>query len=256
VAPIDQDLARWPRPTWLILIALLLSIQLAGIFSSSVPVKARTAYAPMPKFVALHTPRGDAADAWNGLDTLDDPLLFASADWNGFSGTAWMRLHSASNIFEEELPQPGFLTYEEAWRQFRTPLPDRVAARIDYHLEPRPLAVPEINSVPASSVRLEGGAAKRKLSQPLPLPPQYYNDVLGSSEVQVLIDPDGLVISARLLESSGLRKADQDAVQLAREARFSPLPEASADEKPEPEFGKLIFNWFALDFSSTNAVKR
>jgi TonB family protein len=84
------------------------------------------------------------------------------------------------------------------------------------------------------------------------LPLQYHNDVLSPTVVEAMIDRDGLVISARLIENSGSPKADAEALALARRARFAP----SRSGENIPDSGKLIFEWFALNLGDTNNVKR
>jgi TonB family protein len=84
------------------------------------------------------------------------------------------------------------------------------------------------------------------------VPLQHHNDVLSPTVVEAMIDRDGLVISARLIENSGSAKADADAMALARRARFAPKNSGEYI----PDSGKLIFEWFALNLGDTNNVKR
>jgi len=227
------------------LITLLLAFQLTGVFLSSTPVRARTFYPSLPQFAAT-----DALET-GGFPNIDDPLLFATANWNGFSGPAWMAKRSTIDVFDEELPAPRFLSFDSALKSFAAKLPSIHSLPGNYHVSPAPIQLANREITPRSSVRFEGAAAKRGLLQPIELPPEYYSDILESSIVQVLIDRDGSVVSARLLDGSGLRKADQDAVALAAKARFAPASDAPGSDGNPIAFGKLIFDWIAVTSPST-----
>ncbi len=68
------------------------------------------------------------------------------------------------------------------------------------------------------------------------------DDVIPPSRVQLLVDQNGNIDSAVLLESSGDDAADQQALGLARALRFAP-----ADK---PMFGEIIFNWHTVPASA------
>jgi hypothetical protein len=67
-----------------------------------------------------------------------------------------------------------------------------------------------------------------------------WNDVPAPSRVQLLVDKDGFVASAVLVESGDYAAdhcppADQTALELARTLRFMPAEKLM--------FGEIIFNW-------------
>ena len=74
--------------------------------------------------------------------------------------------------------------------------------------------------------------------------------MLTASAVRALVDAGGLVVSATLLESCGLPAADQRALELARSARFEPLPGGDKERLAHPLNGlswvKMIFNWHTV----------
>ena len=234
-------------------ILALFALQIAGLFSASTAVRARSTYPKVPEFTFARTTER------SGEEPLDDPLLFATAHPRGFSGRAWMQPPSHIEKLYSSLPAPTFLNFGQCrdgiLADVATDNSDSTGTP-DYHIAPEPLMSETMSPQRSSTVRLEGAISGRGLVSSLDLPPQVYNDVLGSSVVQVSVDRDGTVISARLAESSGFKKADLDAVALARQARFGQMKNAEANDFHEVEFGKLIFDWFALDFTSTNAVKR
>ncbi|MGN6384839.1 MAG: energy transducer TonB [Verrucomicrobiota bacterium] len=246
MAEINKDLARWSRHKWFLIIGMVTGLQLGGLFLASNVVKARTVYPDLPTFAATQPNRSESVDAF------EDPLLFATASWNGFSGAAWMRKNPNPDLFEETLPAARFWSYTDALHAFPPRLPERShPVALDYHVTPRPLEVTFPEKPLVSTVAIEGDAATRGLLQKIDLPAQYHSDILESSVVQVLIDRDGMVVSARLLESSGSRKADQDAVALASKARFAPSTTDFDTASAPISFGKLIFNWIALTSPST-----
>jgi TonB family protein len=245
---IEKDLTEWNPRLWILLILALAALQVSALYFASGSVRARTQYPEQPKFEFARYSQQ------RSFEPANDPMLFAAANRNGFSGSAWMQSESQEQNFFQNLPSPTFLTFADAHKIFeKKPEPRPLR---DYHVPPE-LPRNELASSPRSSaLRVEGEVRPRKLVLRLPLPPEVYNDVLGSSVVEVAVDPDGIVVSARLSESSGLKKADQDAVAYARLARFEPSQTASSRDPAQLQFGKLIFEWFALDFSSTNAVTR
>jgi len=246
---IERDLVQWTPRLWVLFVLALLVLQVAGLFLASIPVRARSSYPKSPRYNLAHGEfRGARVE-------LDDPLLFATAHRDGFSGPAWMQPPIHAEKLFEALPPPAFLSFRQAQDVFPPfqlkDSPDLFIAP-EYHLTPEPATVQTPVSPRFSTLRLVGPLASRGLMYAPELPLQTHNDVLSSSVVQLSVDRDGTVISAHLSESSGLKKADLDALALARQARFGP----SDDPAREVDFGKLIFDWFALDFNCTNGVKR
>ena len=78
------------------------------------------------------------------------------------------------------------------------------------------------------------------------LPPLPFNDVLPPGRVQALVDAAGNVVSAVLLEPSGLELADTNALAIARNARFAPAAQLT--------FGEIIFNWHTIPVNSAAAL--
>ena len=226
-------------------------MQLALIIGASQKrIRAREVYPDEPKVAFLEKNTRIAAP-WVEVE---NPFLFASASWNGFSGAAWLRQPHWT------LPEPGtrtvrqFLQYDETGHNSANQEAEQSFAFLQRRrpsaIYPEPPLPPE-KSEPASELKLAGFKG-RSLAAPLPLPVQYHSDVLSFSIVEAMIDRDGLVISARVIDNSGSAKADADALSLARRARFTP----SKSGENVPQVGKLIFEWFALDLTHTNNVKR
>jgi TonB family protein len=108
-----------------------------------------------------------------------------------------------------------------------------------------PVALVEPALAQTSTMRIEGGLARRRLLTPISLQSWPYADVLAPSVVQALVDAKGSVVSVVLLSSSGSEAANQRALELARAARFAPSPGLT--------IGRLVFNWHTVAPPATNA---
>lgn len=248
---IDQDLVRWRRGKWIAVIASIFVLQL-GVFiwASQKQVSARNLYPAEPK-VAFAPPPTASDREWLELE---NPFLFVSASRKGFSGEAWLR-HPKWTVPEpRQRPAASFLKLAEA--KVLNPRIDsgQPFAVVQRHLTTPLFTAPDLPSprpTQVSDLQVQGFGG-RSLTAPLPLPVQYHSDVLSSTVVEAIIDRDGVVISARVIQNSGSAKADADAFSLARRTRFTP---AKSGENM-PQVGKLIFQWFTLELGHTNNVKR
>jgi len=194
---------------------------------------------------------------------LEDPTLFALPHRQDFSGAAWM-----------QMPPMEFRAadWSEPARWLPLAAPELGAAFSNFvktnpvpsfptlvMLEPEPMyseSFPPAPARSASSLRIEGGLAKRRLLSPLLLPSWTYADLLTNSVVQLLVDAQGDVVSAVLLPpGSNLLDADQCALALAKAARFGPAVAAPArpeDPSAGLAIGTLVFQWQTLPAASTN----
>jgi hypothetical protein len=241
MSEIDKDLVRWKRGKWLCVIAIFFALQMAAIvLSSQKRVASREIYPQEPAIAMSEFAKAD----W---DELENPFLFAGASWNGFSADAWLRKP------EWQAPETGFrvamrlLSFAELPQEGpviggKEPFP-LVQRQRSGAILPGPREVPRQER--KSELQLEGLNGRRLLKETV-LPPQIHNDVLSRTVVEALVSPDGMVISAHILENSGSAKADADAMALTRKTWFSP----KGGTNQEPELGKLIFQWHALDLNS------
>jgi len=105
--------------------------------------------------------------------------------------------------------------------------------------------------VKPSTLRVEGEIAGRQLLTPFTLPPQTNSDLLGNTELQVVVNALGNVLSSVILRSSGNTDTDQFALNQAKHARFEALkPDRSRDSLA---VGKMIFEWQTVP-AATNGV--
>jgi len=262
IGSIISDEIRWGRRKWLAAIVLILAAQAGVLFLISDPPAARAA-APPPETKLVFGP-GQSAPDWPGWLLLENPMLFAEPSWQGFSGQAWMAKPAWRPPNFDELPPAQFLRWDEARSvagRSAQPLPV-FAALPSRRPAPKPFSLSNLPAPPLSSARTlvqAEGFHGRALAAPLPVPLQPQPDALGRCVVEAIVDETGVVLSARVIESSSSAPADRDAVRLARTARFerdSGFAARLAEGPPGLALGKLIFQWGALDLAQTNNVQR
>ena len=246
MAEINRDLVRWKRGKWIVVTAVVFGLQLGLIVAGS--QKGTTVREDYPDEPRIAMEKGISTE-W--ARWLEDPFLFASAGGNGFSAAAWLQTPEWT---APEIGRPvpvRYLNFAEGEKITDEEVASQPFAFVRRSKTEPVFPVPEerVASPGESRVRVAGLEA-RELLNPPELPVQYHNDVLLPTVVETLVGPDGLVISAVVIENSGSAKADAEALAAARAARFSPNPGA----KRTPEVGKLIFEWIALDLSQTNGV--
>ncbi len=249
----------WSRRRWGVAVILAVAVQVTLVLwlGDRSPVERPTAPDP---FRVLLVPqlRGEPAELY-------DPTLFVWANPHGFSGRAWM-----------DLPPPEFRPPRWTEPPLYLPLPttglgDMVRVLIAsnaaglFPVPPGPKAVVPLPDIPLTAALLptqsvmrvnEELAARRPLTS-VALPSWPYADVLTNSVVQVQVDADGWVESARLMASSGLAEADQCALDVAKAARFASVrrsgPRPSAPLLPGLTSGDLVFFWHTVPPAATNA---
>jgi TonB family protein len=254
-AEIDKDLVRWDRRKWIFIVSGIFVMQLALILLGSRKTIANRVIRTADTEIQLSwVPPDEQLAEWLHIQ---DPLLFAAPSWNGLSGSAWMRKDPWIVPQNDELSRPVFLLADEI------PKPaliaeENVVARPNVLLPPNTPSEPVTKrrlDQPHSRLLMEGFSGWTLAREPV-LPVQYFNDVVGKSVVETIVESDGTVLSATILDGSGSKKADSDALAFARNARFLPSGNQPATAAPARTIGKLIFDWYALDFSQTNNVQR
>jgi len=250
----------WSRRTWWGVVLVLLALQLLLLvwFSARGSLTQRqTASAPQLQFAG--------PVAVTNLLALTDPTLFAQGHPNGFSGASWMKIPVPEYQPPEWSEPPRLLTLnaQQLGADFRRFVQTNQPFTLAFTAKPPPrLTEPEIEAAPPvtsvpSALLIQDELAARKLQFAPPLPPQEAADLLTNSVVQVFVNGDGNVFSPVLLASSGKPDADVQALTLAREVRFEPLPRTNANQaylSLTP--GILIFEWQTVPPAPTNAPSR
>lgn len=239
----------WPMSRWLLLIALVLGMHVTLIFMFG----ARKTITPRP---VTNVPKLELANGSSEWLALNDPTLFALPNREGFAWPPWLKppgLHvlmpdwtKTERLRWLELSN-GAANLGAAFNRF---MQTNRFASFQFVVKPPPhFAMPVVPLEPAfartSTLRIEGNLAKRPLVSPMKLPSVPYDNVLQPSEAQVLVNAAGEVVSAVLLSSSGYTVADEQALALARAARFAPAAGLT--------IGQLTFDWRVIAPPATNA---
>ena len=175
------------------------------------------------------------------MAALTDPTLFALPNWHDFSAKLWTDIptNAPPDFGWQEPPRwldlnpadlASGLNLLKPETATETPLDFKTAPATEF----TPVAT-EVFFPAGSSLKISGPLAQRKLLSPVLPPTLTANDVLAPTRTQLLVGPDGAVVSVVLLDSSGLTEADQAALRLAKAAQFTPAR--------SPTFGEMIFKW-------------
>lgn len=248
--PIDQDLLRWSRRKWFWFTGGLLALQVAAVLWFSTSNSGVRKVYPVPPAVAFQP---YPAAARHPLDELEDPMLFARANRHGFSSAAWAKPALQVAILSQPRPVP-FLGFKQAKSLMDSGLQSAPAELIFARKLPAPLENPALlgHGVSTQSIlRVEGPLASRPLLKRPELPSEYFNDALGNTLIEIGVNPDGFVLSARVLDTSESKQADLDALAIAKRLRFE--PQRRSTKPNDLTWGKLVFEWFGLEFPKTFA---
>jgi TonB family protein len=233
-APPGAD-AGWSRRKWLVILALAVAAHLGLVFL----LGAGKAPGPRPVVNAphFHLATGDAE-----LMALTDPTLFVrpheAAD---FLPAGWRVSPDAGGpAFAWSEPAPSLSpATNNLGALFAAFLQTNEFAILPLDFKPKPrFVVPVAMADPAlpqrSTMQISGGLARRLVETPT-VPGLAGDDILQPNRVQVLVDENGSVASAVLLESSENEAADRQALAIARALRFQPATGVV--------FGELTFRW-------------
>ncbi len=258
--PLPPEPMSWSRPRWWWTIGGLLAAQvlLVFLFSNRAPISVRPlSRTPVFRLVAA-TP---AEEHVREVLAVRDPTLFALVNARGFSGAAWLQAPPAEYRPAPWTEPPRLLSLEASalGRAFAQFIQTNLVATESLAGQSEPLVIPprilQELAATQSVVQMEGDLARRPLRFLPSLPLQQHNDILTNSIVQIGVNPSGYPESARLLSGSGSKKADQEALAIAKAARFAPLPGLPASGTvagADLTWGKLFFQWFTIELAPTN----
>ncbi|HWY77463.1 MAG TPA: energy transducer TonB [Verrucomicrobiae bacterium] len=238
----------WSKRRWWLMVMLVMGVQVLLIFLLSAPeTVARLHVRTQGIFLR--------ADVTGIAEGLSDPTMFVLPSPHGFSGPAWVNGRALEQPSLEWTEPLRWLTQDPA--RLGNDFCNYVArnATTSFKLsEPSELEIiPAINDfrndlLPANSAfRVEGELAHRPLVSPLTLPSQVAQDtVLTSSEVSIGVRDDGTVFSAKLIKGCGDKGVDDQAVNLARSARFARLSGTAKRSTDTLSWGTLVFQWLSV----------
>jgi hypothetical protein len=242
---------RWTRNRWLTVVALVFAAHVLLLFTFGGRKQI------VPRAVA-NVPTLNLTDDTNEWLALNDPTLFALPHQKDFASAVWLATPSMNPPPFRRTEPPRWLLLSAnglglAFNQF---MQTNRFAGFEVPLKPPvKLSTPELPVesalAPTSTLQIQDDLAQRRLLDPINPPSWPYADVIAPSQVQVLVDAAGNVVSAVLLPpGSGYApadqydQADQRALELARAARFAPASRLTV--------GRMIFNWHTVPVTTTN----
>jgi TonB family protein len=92
-------------------------------------------------------------------------------------------------------------------------------------------------------IEVHGRSEARRWKLPPTLGPWTGSELLGSTRLDVAVNPQGSVVLSQVSESSGSRAADEQALEAVRKAQFQPVPGAGR----RPEFGSTQVEWVTVN---------
>lgn len=197
----------------------------------------------------------------NELFALSDPTVFALPHRQNFSGPAWLKTPELTFHPSDwtESPRPLLLDVSALGATFQrfmlTNSPrttEIVLPSVPETFSPEPTLLQPL-AKPAA-LRIQGNLASQRLLTPIDLPPQTNSDLLPATEVQVVVNAHGNVLSAVTLRSSGKADADQYALEQAKRARFEPLQRTDGTPSDAVSIGTLLFDWQTVPLPATNGA--
>jgi hypothetical protein len=248
----------WSKRRWLLMVALVMGVQVLLIFCLSAPeTVARLHVRTQGIFLR--------ADVTGIAEGLSDPTMFVLPNRHGFSGPAWVNGRALEQPSLEWTEPPRWLTQDAA--RLGNDFCNYVARNVTTSFklsEPSELElIPAINDfrndlMPTqSTVRVEGELAHRPLLSSLALTPQSAQDtVLASSQVAIGVRDDGTVFSAKLIKGCGDKGVDDQAVNLARMARFARLSGTAKKSPDTLSWGTLVFQWLSVAPATNSPLNR
>ena len=251
----------WPRARWGLALVLVLAMQMGFIFAFSDRSPVASPQKKLSPTIRLATGTRDE------LLLLSDPTLFVLPHRQGFSGETWLKIPplTTSPFQWTEARQWLKLGEEELGATFNHFMGTNFFEAARFEMMPSPELTrvdvePEIIISGKSSVHLGGALVGRGLRAPVEVPPWPYEDVIAPSRVQVLVDGAGNVIDALSLPSENPnepatrlnKEADQNAVRLAKTARFEPMPKGGTDVT----VGEMIFDWQIRSTAANTSSER
>ncbi|MCP5521071.1 MAG: hypothetical protein H7A46_05940 [Verrucomicrobiales bacterium] len=242
--PEGQVPGHWNIRRWSLVGVLILTIQVSLVVTLS--WRPGEILPPVSRQSSLRFVTDPALDQrLHNLEWMPDPARFATPGRKGFTASLWR---------PSPLPDLPWLPRPEPPRYLEHPF-DGDTGLTDLTLEsprrlPRVVAdpapvldLPPIEGPPLPShswLKVEGDLAGRPVVVVESLPVWPLEDVLPPSVVQVVVGPEGSVLSATPHPpGSGLPAADTQAMELARSIRFEALPAGQSGLM----WGRLVFRW-------------
>jgi TonB family protein len=241
----------WSRQRWVWTVLLVFSLQgsLFWMLSDTTPGTERRPGSGPTLYLIAGTPA--EAQLHDSL-VLGDPTFYSLANRRGFSGAVWRdflrpRLHLGDWREPDRWLAPRLDTLTATFTSFvrSNAFPTLAIAETPPTRLDRIPVTADLLAV-ESTLRIDGPLAGRRLMTSITLETWPAGEWVTNTVVQLAVNAAGEPVSVVLLERSGSKAADQRALELARTARFAPLP---GEPLPPPlamaprTWGELVFQW-------------
>ncbi len=257
----DAESRVWSGRRWAGAILGVFVVQILLVFALSrrgpAAVRAQSRAAPARLAMVMGSKLEDRLMA--GIGGID-PALFAVAHRSGFSARGSLVLSTSAPVLASLLEPPKWLQGSLGSFEVGPRTNGGLAGgqQSEFFSVERPIA--DFSSLGGSMsspgretrIRLSGGLSKRAILHGEIAPVLASLQVVRSSVVEVGVDSDGFVTSARLVDSSTLAAADQEALKHARRIRFQ--SDAGTNRVGLLDWGKVSFPWQISGASVTNRI--
>ncbi len=252
--------SSWSRSRWIGMIAFVLGVEFLLVFGLSEHRSSASRAVPAkPVITLILNPEVDVR--LQHLEGVRDSTLFALVNQHGFSGDAWLKttpreFHAAEwneppQLLGADVNQLGFVP--AGARSTITTAAPIITGKSVPHL--RAKSVPLLPLTRQTTLTREGDLARRSIKLAPPLPALPAADVLLPTTIEVMVNREGDLISARLISGPGVKSAAQKladlrALELARAIRFESVTvadEIARSGKPGLAWGRIIFHWHTIE---------
>ncbi len=246
---------RWSRRRWWTTGVVIFLVQIGFIFLCSNRVLVGGTKLTAHDIFKISSETDKTSDSL----LTKNPALFILASEEGFSGEAWLEINPPNYDLPEATEAPHWLRLDverlgETFTRFTRnggPTVFQVADKLPPSPSGLKLFAASDPGKTQSLFRVEGDLKKRTLLSAPQLISWPHLELLSDSVVQTAVSESGEIISARLLERSGLAAADQKAIEIVRNLSFAPIP-VETNPAPKLTWGKIIFQWFTIPITMTN----
>lgn len=169
-----------------------------------------------------------------------DPSVFAGAHENGVSGFLWTEKPSTTYSTKSSYPSfeitPPANIFTKELSDVLMPTAERIEAQESPYVPSLKLKESYVRTFPSQSYILLPDSLRNTWKlPPMELPTQSWNGTLPNTVVQAVLGEDGRVFSATLFSSSGMPKADEDAIRAIQSMRLLPFNPVLTDTPHRPD---------------------
>jgi hypothetical protein len=242
----------WSPLRWTMAIVFVLAVEIILMWQLSIRLPIPVREAPVAAFQRLLA-AGQPGPPW--VQFLGDPALFVSIDRQGFSGLAWLNAAPLQHPLADWTNRvywlaPAVSQLGNGFSRFiKTNQFAPVTIVEDFAPQPTRLFAAGSLILTQSTMRVEGGLAQRALVALPALPAVASSEILSNTVVHALVNAPGYVLTATVLGTSGLAKADRLAQQIAKGIRFQAVGPPGGGSTPRGTGttpGILIFQWYTI----------